>query len=112
MYGQRTDVNYNLIGQQSFEQVNKITGNNSNAENTKDSSQSVSGSRNDNSQFTKGSQNDTSRSLTTDSGSELRHGVLNLTQAEVMSKHKNLWSLFNFYSLVFGDICEQFLLVA
>lgn len=111
MFGQRTDIENNTLGEQSFENLDKVTGHNSNNLNSKDGSQSKNGSRNDVNQFTKGAQNNTSRSEIRDSGGETKSGVLNKSQAEVIDEHKKFWNSFNFYSVVFGDICEQFLMI-
>ena len=68
--GQRTDVNINNIGDQEYENLNKVTAFNANNENSKDSNKSVTGSREDITQFTKGQQNNTDASLDTNSFNE------------------------------------------
>ena len=112
MFGQRTDISYDNIGSQNISEQNRVTGFNSNSENNSDSTIQQMGTRQDAHQFTKGSQNDTGRSLTSDSGSDIRHGIIgNITQSDIIEKHIGLWEHYNFYTIVFKDICNHLLLV-
>ena len=110
--GQRTDVTYDNIGSQNASNVNKVTGYNSSAENTNDSSDSQTGSREDTHQFTKGQEQDTARSQGTDGHTLRRYGNIGvMTIEDMLQKHDNFWQLFNFYKIVFDDICKNFLLI-
>lgn len=110
--GQRTDVTYDNIGSQNASNVNKVTGYNSSAENTNDSSDSETGSREDTHQFTKGQEQNTSQSQGTDGHTLRRYGNIGvMTIEDMLQKHDNFWQLFNFYKIVFDDICKNFLLI-
>ena len=110
--GQRTDVTIDNIGSQNSENLNKISGNNSSSENTHDSSASQMGSREDTHQFTKGQEQDTSRSTGTDGHTMRRWGNIGVQAVQdMLNKQTNFWQLFNFYKIVFDDICKNFLLI-
>lgn len=110
--GQRTDVTYDNIGSQNSSNLDKITGWNSGSENTKDSSNSSVGTREDTHQFTKGQETDTARSQGTDGHTLRRYGNIGvMTIEDMLQKHDNFWQLFNFYKIVFDDICKNFLLI-
>lgn len=110
--GQRTDITYDNIGSQNASNLNKVTGYNSSAENTNDSSDSTTGSREDTHQFTKGQEQDTARSQGTDGHTLRRYGNIGvMTIEDMLQKHDNFWQLFNFYKIVFDDICKNFLLI-
>ena len=110
--GQRTDVSYDNIGSQNMSNLNKVTGYNSSSENTNDSSTSTTGDREDTHQFTKGQEQDTSRTQGTDSHTLRRYGNIGVTDVNaLLGHHNNFWQLFNFYKIVFDDICKNFLLI-
>lgn len=110
--GQRTDISYDNIGEQNASNLNKVTGYNSSSENTNDSSNTTTGTREDVHQFTKGQEQDTSRSQGNDGHTLRRYGNLGvMTVDDILTKHKNFWLVFNFYELVFNDICKNFLLI-
>ena len=110
--GQRTDVTIDQIGSQNSAGQNNITGWNSNAENLRDSNTSQMGSRNENHQFTKGQETDTTRSQGNDSHTLRRWGNIGVADVDTLLKHHaDFWQLFNFYKIVFDDICKNFLLI-
>lgn len=110
--GQRTDVTIDQTGSQNSSNLNKVTGWNSSDENTRDSSNTAMGSREDTHQFTKGAEQDTGRSQGTDSHTLRRYGNIGvMTIEDMLQKHDNFWQLFNFYKIVFDDICKNFLLI-
>ena len=110
--GQRTDVTYDNIGSQNSSNLDKVTGWNSSGENTKDSSNSSVGNREDTHQFTKGQEQDTARSQGTDGHTLRRYGNIGvMTIEDMLQKHDNFWQLFNFYKIIFDDICKNFLLI-
>ena len=112
IFGQRTDITYDNIGDQNSSNLNKVTGYNSSSENTNDSSSSVMGSREDTHQFTKGQEQDTARSNGSDSHTLRRYGNIGvMTIEDMLQKHDNFWQIFNFYKIVFDDICKNFLLI-
>lgn len=110
--GQRTDINYDNTGSQNSANLNKVTGWNSSSENASDSSSSTVGSREDVHQFTKGQQTDTSQTQGQDSHTLRRYGNIGvMTIEDMLQKHDNFWQLFNFYKIIFDDICKNFLLI-
>lgn len=109
--GQRTDVSINNVGEHSVADLNKVTGWNSNVENTRDSSNNVIGSVNENRQFTKGQEQDTSRSAEQESHVLRAYGNVGVSADEVIKKHYNFWMLFNFYQIVFDDINNELLMI-
>ena len=110
--GQRTDVTIDEIGSQNSSNLNKVTGWNSGSENTRDSASSAVGSREDTHQFTKGQETDTSRTQGQDAHTLRRYGNIGVADVDtLLGHHLNFWQLFNFYKIVFDDICKNFLLI-
>ena len=110
--GQRTDITYDNVGSQNSSNLDKVTGWDSGSENTRDSSNSSVGSREDTHQFTKGQETDTARSTGTDGHTMRRYGNIGVQSIDdMLGKHNNFWQLFNFYKIVFDDICKNFLLI-
>lgn len=110
--GQRTDVNYDNTGSQNSANLNKVTGWNSSSENENESNTATVGSREDVHQFTKGQQTDTSQTQGQDSHTLRRYGNIGvMTIEDILKKHSDFWQLFNFYQIIFDDICKNFLLI-
>ena len=110
--GQRTDVTIDEMGSQNSSNLDKVTGWNSGSENTRDSSTSAVGTREDTHQFTKGQETDTSRTQGQDAHTLRRWGNIGvMTVDDLLKKHSDLWQVFNFYKIVFDDICKNFLMI-
>lgn len=110
--GQRTDITYDNIGDQNSSNLDKVTGWDSGTENTKDSSNTSVGSRQDTHQFTKGQEQDTSRTQGTDAHTSHIFGNIGVTTVDdMLKKHSDFWQVFNFYQIIFNDICKNFLLI-
>ena len=110
--GQRTDVTIDQIGEQVQSGLNKVTGWNSNTENTQDSNAAAVGSREDTHQFTKGQEQDTSRSQGNDSHTLRRYGNIGvMTVDDLLKKHKDFWLIWDFLQVIFDDICRDYLLI-
>lgn len=110
--GQRTDVTIDQTGEQNSAGLNKVTGWNSGSENTKDSNTGTIGSREDTHQFTKGQEQDTARSAGQDAHTSRIYGNIGVsTVDDMLKKHEDMWQNFNFYMIIFNDICRQFLLI-
>lgn len=110
--GQRTDVTIDQIGSQNSAGENDVTGWNTSSKNLQDSNTTSVGSREDNHQFTKGQETDTNRSAGTDSHTLRRYGNIGVMDVNtLLDRHKNFWQLFNFYKIVFDDICKNYLLI-
>lgn len=110
--GQRTDVTIDQMGEQEMSNLNKVTGYNSSAENTNDSSNSATGSREDTHQFTKGQEQDTSRTQGTDTHTLRRYGNIGvMTVDDLLRKHTDFWLVWDFLQVIFDDICRDYLLI-
>lgn len=110
--GQRTDVTIDQTGEQNSAGLNKVTGWNSETENTRDSNNNTMGSREDTHQFTKGQEQDTARSAGQDAHTSRIYGNIGVTTVDdMLKKHADMWQNFNFYMIIFNDICRQFLLI-
>lgn len=110
--GQRTDVTIDETGAQTSSGLNKITGWDSAAENTDNSNTGTIGNREDTHQFTKGQEQDTSRTAGQDAHTLRRYGNAGvMTVDDILRKHVDFWQLFDFYQLVFNDICSELLLI-
>lgn len=110
--GQRTDVTLDQIGDQNSANQNNVSGWNNNNENLKDSSLSQVGGRNESHQFTKGQEQDTSRSQGSDAHTSHIFGNIGVTTVDdMLKKHNDFWQVFNFYQIIFDDICKNFLLI-
>ena len=110
--GQRTDITYDNTGSQNTAGANRVTGWNSSSENAADSSTGTIGSRSDTHQFTKGQETDTSQTSGQDAHTLRRYGNIGVTDVDTLLKHHaDFWQLFNFYKIVFDDICKNFLLI-
>lgn len=121
--GSRSDSTNNTVGQQTVTGTNKVAPYDSNtfAENTEDTT--VSGQRQDSTSFTEGQQLDSStntkgsqiddlnRTLTED---YTLHRVGNIgvtTVTDMLNKHVNMWSMWQFYEYIFKEICKELLLI-
>ena len=110
--GQRTDVTYDNTGSQNFANQNKVTGYNATSEQTRDSGTSSAGTRADTHQFTKGQEQDTSRTQGQDTHTLRRYGNAGvMTVDDILKKHYDFWLVFDFYQVVFDDICKELLLI-
>lgn len=110
--GQRTDLTYDNMGNQNSAGINKVTAFNSSSENTNTSNEQSLGSKQDTHQFTKGQETDTSQAAGTDAHTLRRYGNIGvMTIEDMLQKHSNFWQLFNFYKIIFDDICKNFLLI-
>lgn len=110
--GQRTDVNYDNTGSQNSAGANRVTGWDSSTENASDSNTATVGSRQDTHQFTKGQETDTSQTTGSDSHTLRRYGNIGVADVDtLLNHHSDFWQLFNFYKIVFDDICKNFLLI-
>lgn len=110
--GQRTDINDYTQGSQTTEDVNKVTGWNSNDENTNTSLKTGTGSRNDITQFTQGAQESTSNSQGTEDYTLTRKGNIGvMTSSDIAKKFMDFVNddLFLFYNTIFDDIARTYL---
>ena len=110
--GQRTDVNIDNIGSQNSANQNSIAGWNSSSQNALDASASAMGTRQDTNQFTKGEETDTTQTQGTDEHTIRRWGNIGVQSVmDQLTKQEKFWQSYNFYKIVFEDICKNFLLI-
>lgn len=110
--GQRTDVNIDNIGSQNSANQNSIAGWNSSAQNALDASASAVGTRQDTNQFTKGEETDTTQTQGSDEHTIRRWGNIGVQSVmDQLSKQEKFWQSYNFFKIVFEDICKNFLLI-
>lgn len=110
--GARTDIDIDQIGEQNQAGLNNVIGWNSDAENANDSNTSTMGNREDIKQFTKGRQQNTNAANGADSHTSRIYGNIGVsTVDDMLKKHTDYWQAFNFYMIIFTDICDQFLLI-
>lgn len=123
VFGKRTDTNETETGEQTNTGTNTIAGFNStgfendnqvtdNIGTRTDTSTVVTGEQNNNSEFTKGSQEDSHVGSGTEDYKLTRTGNIGTkTVTEVMKEHAEFWSRWEFYTLIFKDICSELLLI-
>ena len=109
--GPRIDTVQNTLGAQ---QNTRTTGSQSNSHTTGSQSNSYTEGSQQNT-FTEGSQqNSFVKGSQTDSYSEdytfTRRGNNGIAAADMLNKHHRFWSLFEFYSYIFGEIAKEMLL--
>lgn len=110
--GARTDTRDFTEGSQNSENQFRVSAHNTNDNANKNSNKMISGSRNDVDVFTKGEMNSTFASNEGSQHTMSRVGNIGIrTQTEVLEKHSDYWKIYNFYSFIFTEIQEQFLLV-
>lgn len=110
--GQRTDVNIDNVGSQNSANQNSIAGWNSSDQNALDASASSVGTRQDTNQFTKGEETDTTQTQGSDEHTIRRWGNIGIQSVmDQLTKQEKFWQTYNFYNIVFEDICKNFLLI-
>lgn len=110
--GQRTDVNIDNIGSQNSANQNTIAGWNSSSQNSLDASTSAMGTRQDTNQFTRGEESNTSQVENSDEHTIRRWGNIGVQSVmDQLTKQQNFWLTYNFYKIIFEDICRNFLLI-
>lgn len=128
-YGQRISSNQSTIGTQQNTAVDKVAPYDSEDFSNQSRAETNLGQRQDSSTitqnavsdthttddeltFTKGSREDTHEHKGNDSYELHRKGNIGVqTQTEVMEKHERFWKGFNFYKIIFDDICKELLLI-
>lgn len=128
-YGQRISSNQSTIGTQQNTAVDKVAPYDSEDFSNQSRAETNLGQRQDSSTttqnavsdthttddkltFTKGAREDTHEHDGSDSYELHRKGNIGVqTQTEVMEKHERFWKGFNFYKIIFDDICKELLLI-
>lgn len=103
--GERTDTSETIIGAQNNTGTNTI-GSQSNSRSTQ------YGSHTDTKDFIKGSQTDTHTGSGTEEYTLTKKGNIGVkTATEIMAEHTEFWSMWEFYSYIFKEICSELLLI-
>ena len=87
------------------------TGNTTTNEHT-DTGNTTTNEHTDNLTFTKGQQTDSHSNSSTESYELIRKGNIGVqTGADMLKKHNSFWTSYEFYTMIFKDICKELLLV-
>lgn len=106
--GQRTDVNNFEQGNQKQTNLDSVSAHNTSNLNSRNKSETETGTRNDRTEFTQGGQEFTSHTTNTDSHTMVRHGAIGTQTADqVLEIHQRVWEeSFKFYDLVFSELAN------
>ena len=111
------------IGEQINSEIKKVSPYDSNSFNNESGTDSNFGTRSDsgntttnehtdNLTFTKGQQTDSHSNNSTESYELTRKGNIGVqTGADMLKKHDSFWTSYEFYTMIFKDICKELLLV-
>lgn len=120
MYGQRVSSDENVTGAQNNNSTEKVAPYDSETFSNENRNDISLGQRTDTSSRTVNTVTDTHSASGEDTheheGSDSyelhRKGNIGVqTQSEVMKKHVDFWNGFNFYKIIFDDICKELLLI-
>ena len=121
--GAITTKTTSTIGEQSNSEIKKVSPYDSNTFNNESGTDSSFGTRSDsgntttnehtdNLTFTKGQQTDSHSNNSTESYELTRKGNIGVqTGADMLRKHDSFWTPYEFYTMIFKDICKELLLV-
>ena len=121
--GAITTKTTSTIGEQSNSEIKKVSPYDSNTFNNESGTDSSFGKRSDsgntttnehtdNLTFTKGQQTDSHSNNSTESYELTRKGNIGVqTGADMLRKHDSFWTPYEFYTMIFKDICKELLLV-
>lgn len=110
--GARSDSNSTTQGAQSNNSTGKVSPYDSEQFYNNSSLEENSGSRTDTGSFSKGEETDTSNNQGTENYTLTRKGNIGVqTGTDMLDKHQNLWSRYEFYAYIFREICAALLLV-
>ena len=91
---------------------NNESGTDSNFGTRSDSGNTTTNEHTDNLTFTKGQQTDSHNNNSTESYELTRKGNIGVqTGADMLKKHDSFWTSYEFYTMIFKDICKELLLV-
>ena len=108
-----TDSNFGTRSDSGNTTTNEHTdsGNTTTNEHT-DSGNTTTNEHTDNLTFTKGQQTDSHSNNSTESYELTRKGNIGVqTGADMLKKHDSFWTSYEFYTMIFKDICKELLLV-
>jgi len=104
--GIRTDTVSNSFGQQTVDTVNEVTTYNDDTFVDNGKNTNTIGSRTDTGSFISGAQSDDKTETYT---LEREGNIGTISGADMIKKHINLWSEYEFYAFIFGEISKELL---
>lgn len=111
-YGARNDSTTDAIGSQSSSSTGSVSPYDSSSFYNDNKTESSIGERSDTSNFSKGAQSDSHNGNESEDYTLTKVGNIGVqTGTDMLDKHMNLWTRYEFYTLIFKEICKELLLV-
>ena len=110
--GEQTNSEIKKVSPYDSNNFNNESGTDSNFGTRSDSGNTTTNEHTDNLTFTKGQQTDSHNNNSTESYELTRKGNIGVqTGADMLKKHDSFWTSYEFYTMIFKDICKELLLV-
>ena len=110
--GEQTNSEIKKVSPYDSNSFNNESGTDSNFGTRSDSGNTTTNEHTDNLTFTKGQQTDSHSNNSTESYELTRKGNIGVqTGADMLKKHNSFWTSYEFYTMIFKDICKELLLV-
>ena len=110
--GEQTNSEIKKVSPYDSNSFNNESGTDSNFGTRSDSGNTTTNEHTDNLTFTKGQQTDSHSNNSTESYELTRKGNIGVqTGADMLKKHDSFWTSYEFYTMIFKDICKELLLV-
>ena len=110
--GEQTNSEIKKVSPYDSNSFNNESGTDSNFGTRSDSGNTTTNEHTDNLTFTKGQQTDSHSNTSTESYELTRKGNIGVqTGADMLKKHNSFWTPYEFYTMIFKDICKELLLV-
>ena len=110
--GEQTNSEIKKVSPYDSNSFNNESGTDSNFGTRSDSGNTTTNEHTDNLTFTKGQQTDSHNNNSTESYELTRKGNIGVqTGADMLKKHDGFWTSYEFYTMIFKDICKELLLV-
>ena len=110
--GEQTNSEIKKVSPYDSNSFNNESGTDSNFGTRSDSGNTTTNEHTDNLTFTKGQQTDSHSNNSTESYELTRKGNIGVqTGADMLVKHDRFWNSYEFYTIIFKDICKELLLV-
>ena len=110
--GEQTNSEIKKVSPYDSNNFNNESGTDSNFGTRSDSGNTTTNEHTDNLTFTKGQQTDSHSNNSTESYELTRKGNIGVqTGADMLKKHDSFWTSYEFYTMIFKDICKELLLV-
>ena len=110
--GEQTNSEIKKVSPYDSNNFNNESGTDSNFGTRSDSGNTTTNEHTDNLTFTKGQQTDSHSNNSIESYELTRKGNIGVqTGADMLKKHDSFWTSYEFYTMIFKDICKELLLV-